>query len=91
MDLHKILKPYAIDNYWYNREGYSVLIRTLLDYSNAHSWYHYFSQVLPDSNDMYFHCAVIYWTDGQRPTLNTFNFKREYITDCISNDRYGSD
>ena len=82
MDLHKILKPFTINETWYKIEGYTTLIRTLLDYSNAHSWFHYYGTLVPDSDPKYIHYVVLYWTEGQRPTINTFNFKRDYIVDC---------
>lgn len=82
MDLHKILKPYALDNTWYEVKGYDILIHTLLDYANAHSWFHYYGTHVPDSNSKYFHYVVLYWTEGQRPTINTFNFERDYTVDC---------
>lgn len=81
MDLHKLLQDngYVVNSTYYNADGYSLLIKHLLDYSNAHSWFHYYGTMVPDSDDEhYFHYVVLYWTEGQRPTMNTFNFIRIY-------------
>lgn len=79
MDLHKRLRPYEIDDTYYDAAGYEDLIKYILEYSNAHSWFHHYETFVPDSNPRYFHCVVLYWTEGQRPTVNTFNFDRGQI------------
>ena len=75
MDLHKLLKPYEISKKYYDSKGVKVLINFLESYAAAHSWFHCYYVLVEDSDpDCYFHYALIYWTDGERPTLNTFNF-----------------
>lgn len=77
MNLHDILKPYEYNQVYYRSEGYNELIRYLLDYTNAHSWFHYYGTIVHDSDgEHYFHYAVVHWTEGHRPTINTFNFIR---------------
>ena len=76
MDLHKLLSEYAVDETWYNADGYTGLVVYLLSYANNHPWFHYHATLVPDSNEKYFHYVVLYWTEGQRPTINTFNFVR---------------
>lgn len=79
MNLHKLLKSkgYQFSDTYYNDDGYPFLTRYLLDYANAHPWFHYHGTFVPDSdNENYFHYVVLYWTEGQRPTINTFNFIR---------------
>ena len=81
MDLHKLLQDngYLFNSKYYDADGYNLLIQHLLDYSNAHSWFHYYGTIVPDSDEThYFHYVVLYWTEGQRPTVNTFNFIRIY-------------
>ena len=80
MDLHKLLEPYAVNKNWYDAKGYVTLINTLLDYSNAHPWFHYHGTKVLDSNpNSCFHYVVLHWTEGQRPTINTFNFVRDQM------------
>jgi hypothetical protein len=77
MNLHNILKDYIYDDKYYKAEGYPVLIQQLLAYSNSHPWFRYYGTMVPDSDeDTYFHYVVVYWSDGNRPTMNTFNFLR---------------
>ena len=81
MDLHNLLQKnnYLFSNTYYKDDGFLFLVRYLQDYANAHSWFHYYGTVVSDSDsDHYFHYVVIYWTEGHRPTLNTFNFIRNY-------------
>ena len=75
MNLHEILKEYTHNEKYYTAEGYATLLNHLLSYSTAHPWFHYYGTMVPDSDENhYFHYVVLYWTEGQRPTINTFNF-----------------
>ncbi len=85
MDLHKVIKDYEINDKLYNQDGYDNLVRFLLDYANAHSWFHWHGRLIEDTNPKYLHLAVVYWNDGARPTLNTFSFKRS-ITEEKNDD-----
>ena len=77
MNLHNILKNYTIDENYYDAEGYPVLVQQLLAYSNSHPWFRYYGKMIMDSDqDNYFHYVVVYWSDGNRPTMNAFNFLR---------------
>ena len=35
MDLHKLLSEYAVDETWYNADGYTGLVVYLLSYANS--------------------------------------------------------
>ena len=77
-DLHELLKPYEFDKHYYKDEGYDTLLYYLMDYANAHPWFHWHGRVIEESNPRYFHYAVVYWTESERPTLNVFSFIRIY-------------
>ena len=75
MNLHEMLKPYEYNEQYYYSEGAQVLLDFLFSYGKAHPWFHWHLIPIEDSNsDNYFHYAVVYWSDGSRPTLNSFNF-----------------
>ena len=75
LNLHDVLKLYEYNKKYYRSEGVHVLFEYIEDYASAHPWFHcYWVKVEDSEPDKYFHYALIYWTDGQRPTLNTFNF-----------------
>lgn len=76
MNLHNYLNQYKIDDTYYSEEGYTELTKFLLEYSNAHPWFHYYTKPIFEINYCYFHLAVMSWTEGGRPTLYIFNFKR---------------
>ena len=75
IDLHGVLKSHEHNKQFYDASAAPVLLAYLQDYSIAHSWFHYYYSLVEDSDpEHYFHYAVVYWTDGQRPTMNIFNF-----------------
>ena len=78
MDLHKLLKSYEYDDKYYRCEADVVLMQYITDYTDAHPGFHCYGVKVEDSNpELYYHFVLVYWTDGHRPTLNTFNFKKE--------------
>lgn len=77
INLHEVLKPYEYNSEYYKAEAAEVLFKFLEDYEGAHPWFNYFAEPIVDSSPhLYFHYAVIYWTEGHRPTLNIFNFTK---------------
>ena len=76
MNPHNYLTDYTIDDTYYNADGIPTLFTALDNYASAHSWFHYHIRAIPDSNPSVSHFAVITYTDGNRPNLYTFNFKK---------------
>lgn len=76
MNIYNFLKPYAQDDKYYKAEGARALYNYLAAYGEAHPWFHCSVMLIEDSNtEHYFHYAVMYWTEGQQPVLESFSFK----------------
>ena len=74
IDIKEILEPYKYNDTYYVGSALESLMAKLDEYASAHPWFRIYMIQVPDTDERYFHYALVYLTESEPPQFRVLNF-----------------